>query len=110
MVEVESPIVYNLAYNEEALKEFKERFILNKDSKYLLNYPTVYIVNDKDERQSYTVYVGETNDIVRRTLEHLKTDDQIREDWYALKHSQTSQMYVIGHKHFNKSLTFLNNS
>lgn len=105
MVEVESPIVYNLAYNEEALKEFKERFILNKDSKYLLNYPTVYIVNDKDERQSYTVYVGETNDIVRRTLEHLKTDDQIREDWYALKHSQTSQMYVIGHKHFNKSLT-----
>lgn len=105
MVDVESPIVYDLAYNEEALKEFKENFIEAQDSKLLLNYPTVYIVNDKDDNQSYTVYVGETNDIIRRTLEHLNADDQVRDDWEELKQSKTSQMYVIGHRHFNKSLT-----
>lgn len=102
---MESPIVYDLAYNEEALKEFKENFIEAQDSKLLLNYPTVYIVNDKDDNQSYTVYVGETNDIIRRTLEHLNADDQVRDDWKELKQSKTSQMYVIGHRHFNKSLT-----
>lgn len=68
---MESPIIYDLAYNGKALKEFKDNFMEAKDSKYVLSYPTVYIVNDRDEHHSYTVYVGETNDIIRRTLEHL---------------------------------------
>lgn len=51
------------------------------------------------------VYVGETNDIQRRTIEHLGEDPKDREDFADFKQSSNAEMYVIGHKHFNKSMT-----
>ncbi|KID42395.1 hypothetical protein LfDm3_0324 [Fructilactobacillus fructivorans] len=70
----------------------------------MLDYPTVYILNDKDPKShKFKVYVGETNDIDRRTKEHLKNED--REDFEELNKSKTTKMLVIGHEHFNKSLT-----
>ena len=72
------------------------------------NSRTVYVINNqlaKSRQSGYTVYVGETNDIQRRTLEHLEVDPEHREDWARLEEEKNAQMYVIGHEHFNKSLT-----
>ncbi len=81
----------------------------------ILRYPTVYVVyhgsrNVHSGRPEYTVYVGETNDIVHRTFQHLHADPNVRDDWRDVaravqtRHDSYSQ-YVIGHPKFNKSLT-----
>jgi hypothetical protein len=83
--------------------------------RYILRYPTVYVVatNDKNKyslKPEHTVYVGETNSITSRTAQHLFEDPKSREDWdelskRAAKDSKNVLQYVIGHPHFNKSLT-----
>lgn len=81
---------------------------ISEDKKgYIVDYPTVYIIEDEKRKNRYRVYVGETNDIRQRTLEHLKIDskDKNRKDWIDLEKATDSEMYVIGHNHFNKSLT-----
>ncbi|MEB3364801.1 GIY-YIG nuclease family protein [Lactobacillus sp. R2/2] len=55
--------------------------------------------------KEYSVYVGETNDIQRRTIEHLGEDPKVRVDFADFKHSNNAKMYVIGQEHFNKSMT-----
>ena len=60
----------------EDTKEGLEKLVKNLDSdaikkKLLLDYPTVYIHNWKDS-DKYEVYIGETNDIVKRTTQHLE--------------------------------------
>lgn len=107
MKKVSAPIIRELYYSKEALEKF-ETEIYNADErekKLFLNYPTVYIVNDKYDNKNYSVYVGETTDIRRRTFEHLSDDVKKRNDWEMLSTSDTSKMLVIGHDHFNKSLT-----
>ncbi|MFT8630270.1 DUF2075 domain-containing protein [Liquorilactobacillus hordei] len=76
---------------------------LKTESKFLFSYPTVYIINTEKKSREYAVYVGETNDIVRRTKEHINVDK--RDDWLEINSTVNSRMYIIGHKHFNKSLT-----
>ena len=49
--------------------------------------------------------MGETTDIIRRTLEHLSGARNGQNDWHALLGKNQSKMFVIGHDHFNKSLT-----
>ena len=69
---------------------------------------SVYIIDDKisDKKHNYNVYVGETTDINRRTKQHLNDDIRNgREDFKKLSDSSTTEMYIIGHKYFNKSLT-----
>nr|OTN85727.1 hypothetical protein A5821_001673 [Enterococcus sp. 7F3_DIV0205] len=75
------------------------------NKKILLNYPTVYIINDKNNNEKFSVYIGETADIKRRTIQHLNIDPKKRVEWKKLSTSDTSKMLVIGHDHFNKSLT-----
>ena len=82
---------------------------------YILGYPTVYVVHARDRsirngRNRYTVYVGETNDIRRRTANHLRADAARRSDWHAFaqrleREPGTVWQYVIGDELFNKSLT-----
>ena len=83
------------------------------DEVYLLKYPTVYIVYANDEvrgRRLFDAYVGETNDIIQRTLQHFRLDPKERADWAEFKRrmdrdSDSVHQFVIGHPHFNKSLT-----
>lgn len=96
------PIIYDTAYNQKALDQMQ---INEEDETYILKYPTVYIVKDADKQDNYSVYVGETTDIKRRTVEHITNDSKDRADWWELNHSNTAEMYVIGHEHFNKSMT-----
>lgn len=96
------PVIRKYHYNFDTKEE-----ILNKDSdnKLITRYPTVYIVIDKITNTKYKAYVGETNNIVRRTEEHLKSESPKRKDWAALNSSKNAELIVIGHKEFNKSLT-----
>lgn len=103
-MEVSKPIIYEVDYSKEALSHLEENIQDKgkKEQKVMLSYPTVYIVNDKKSPSKYSVYIGETTDIKRRTIEHLK---ELRDDWKELSNSDQAKMFVIGHEHFNKSLT-----
>lgn len=108
---IPSPIIYSTKYNRDIAidldQQIKQEFEDPDKQNFLIDYPTVYIINEAKSRQKakYTVYVGETNDIQRRTLQHLDADPNFREDWRQLRHTPDASMYVIGHKYFNKSLT-----
>ncbi|MGN1284339.1 MAG: DNA/RNA helicase domain-containing protein, partial [Candidatus Limosilactobacillus intestinavium] len=43
--------------------------------------------------------------IQRRTIQHIEADPKNRSDFSELKDSSNVDMYVIGHEHFNKSMT-----
>lgn len=100
-----SPIIHEIGFSKEELEQLEISLTDDKKRQYIINYPTVYVVNDRQQAQKYSVYVGETTDIHRRTIEHINNDPTTREDWSDLAKSDTSRMFVIGHKHFNKSLT-----
>ncbi len=103
-----SPIIGKVNYNSFSVKAIKELDFSEKDEQLILDYPTVYIIDDKisDKKHNYNVYVGETTDIDRRTKQHLNDDIRNgREDFKKLSDSSTTEMYIIGHKYFNKSLT-----
>lgn len=100
----QAPIIKEYPYNNQGLKELEEGES-REESKIISRYPTVYVVNDKKKKKIYSVYVGETNNIAKRTAQHLHDDPKSREDWRELLESKTAKMYVIGHQHFNKSMT-----
>lgn len=123
MTRASSPIVVSIPYNSESgvrgsLGQLK-RPLNDRERFLLLEYPTVYIIHNKrNERRGEDggqtdnaflpqVYVGETNDIEKRTREH-RIDDVRSSNalaWASYRDSPTTRMYVIGHRHFNKSLT-----
>ncbi|MCT3430764.1 DUF2075 domain-containing protein [Limosilactobacillus fermentum] len=98
------PMIKEYPYNNQGLKELEEGES-REESKIISRYPTVYVVNDKKKKKIYSVYVGKTNNIAKRTAQHLHDDPKSREDWRELSESKTAKMYVIGHQHFNKSMT-----
>ncbi|MGJ3708124.1 DUF2075 domain-containing protein [Limosilactobacillus fermentum] len=99
-----APMIKEYPYNNQGLKELEEGES-REESKIISRYPTVYVVNDKKKKKIYSVYVGETNNITKRTAQHLHDDPKSREDWRKLSESKTAKMYVVGHQHFNKSMT-----
>ena len=104
MSKISKPVIEEVKYESGSLDTLQETLKISSrdENKMLLfEYPTLYIVNDKNS-DGYSVYVGETTDIVRRTNQHL---GEIREDWMRFSKSNTTKMFVIGHRHFNKSLT-----
>lgn len=106
MKKISSPIIHELEYKIKAIDELEKDLLkCEEKKKLLLDYPTVYIVNDEHQNQKYSVYVGETSNIRQRTIQHINLDSKTREDWNQLSASDSSKMYVIGHDHFNKSLT-----
>lgn len=88
---ISTPIIENVPFSEDGLKQLEK--IDNK--KLLLEYPTVYIIYS-ERNGMYQVYVGETNNIKQRTKEHFREGN---------RYTKGSNMFVIGHEHFNKSLT-----
>ena len=104
MSKIQPPVVLEIDYSSRTFNQIKDS-VEPKYSKLIFDYPTVYIVNDENKNK-YSVYVGETTDIIRRTNQHLSDDiKKNREDWRQFEQSKTSKMFVIGHNHFNKSLT-----
>ncbi len=109
---LKSPVIYKTKYNVQTASQLNtqisEEYATDETKRVLLTeFPTVYVINDpiNSKRSQYTVYVGETNDIQRRTLQHLDADPAKRDDFFNFKNSKNANMFVIGHEHFNKSMT-----
>lgn len=98
------PIVEKIDYSIENLNTAIKYWDKSTNKELLSKYPTVYIINDHT-KSHYSVYVGETTNIKRRTLEHLNKDSNQGDVWQKFSSSSSSSMYVIGHEYFNKSLT-----
>lgn len=103
---VSQPIIREIKDNEIALAEFENNLLPEEDEKVqevIMNFPTVYIHN-WPETGKYEVYVGESNNIFNRTREHYH--NRIRnEKWQHKLLGKNASLYIIGHDHFNKSLT-----
>lgn len=104
MVEViKSPIVKKINDNMEGLEEFQHSLSKEKEKEILLEFPTVYIHN-WENTNDYEIYIGESNNIVQRTKQHYKTGLD-KEKWQHQLRKKKASLYIIGHEHFNKSLT-----
>lgn len=106
MVKLNDPVIQQVKYDMDSIETLKKATQTNRETeKLMFDYPTVYIIYDKRSKQDYEVYVGETNDIERRTKQHLTVDVNKRDDFKRFLKSAHSEMLVIAHDHFNKSLT-----
>lgn len=106
-----SPIIFEIDENTGFLNSM-ESAIKNGVSKspILLNYPVVYIhewkspTNNPDDK--YDIYVGESNDVIQRTKEHYQNaSDPAKWQNHLISDGAVPKMYIVGHPHFNKSLT-----
>lgn len=74
-----------------------------KTQAIIMNFPTVYIHNWQDSG-AFEVYVGETNNIFKRTRQHY--DAALNQPgWRSRLLKKDASLFIIGHEHFNKSLT-----
>ena len=103
---VAQPIIKQIGDNREALDFFEKELLPKENEKtqeIIANFPTVYIHNWK-ESGNYEVYVGESNHIFKRTHQHydVALDDS---QWQSKLLKKDARLFIIGHEHFNKSLT-----
>lgn len=103
---VAEPIVEKLQDNISSLKEFEKEISNSNDEKLkdiILNFPIVYIHNWKN-KDDYEVYVGESNNIFQRTKQHY-SKMTAEDEWQNNLSDGKANLYIIGHEHFNKSMT-----
>lgn len=103
---VAKPIIRKIEDTQDALDFFESVTLPAEDEKtqeIIMNFPTVYIHNWQ-ESGDYEVYVGETNDIFRRTREHYGAASD-KKAWQNKLLGKDASLFIIGHEHFNKSLT-----
>ncbi|SFO02872.1 hypothetical protein SAMN04487831_10696 [Pseudobutyrivibrio sp. UC1225] len=103
---VAKPIIRQIKDTRDALDYFEQVTLPSEDEKtqeIIKNFPTVYIHN-WNESDDYEVYVGESNDIFKRTRQHYDAAvDKSR--WQSRLLEKNARLFIIGHEHFNKSLT-----
>lgn len=100
------PIICKIEDNDSSLKKFETQIRATKNKKVqdvILNYPIVYIHNWKNS-EDYEVYIGESNNVVQRSKQHY-ADAKNKENWQNCLLESNASLYIIGHEHFNKSLT-----
>lgn len=105
-INIAKPIIRKIKDNEVALAEFENESLLKETEKVqdiIINFPTVYIHNWPDT-DKYEVYVGESNNIFKRTRDHYNSRVK-NESWQHRLIGKDASLYIIGHEHFNKSLT-----
>lgn len=103
---VAEPIVEKLQDNIGSLKEIEKEILNSNDEKVkdiILNFPIVYIHNWKN-KDDYEVYVGESNNIFQRTKQHY-SKMTAEDEWQNNLSDGKANLYIIGHEHFNKSMT-----
>ena len=114
MTILDKPSLFKTPENKGFLDSLADRIIeYKKNHRIFLEYPIVYIhywpvesPSSDPNRPLFEIYIGESNDIVERTREHYNNGKKTTEWSYSLVHSKaTPELLVIGHEHFNKSLT-----
>lgn len=103
---VAKPIIRQIKDTREALDYFETHTLVSEDEKtqeIIKNFPTVYIHN-WNESGDYEVYVGESNDIFKRTRQHYDAAID-KSKWQSKLLEKNARLFIIGHEHFNKSLT-----
>ncbi len=103
---VAKPIIRQIKDSRDALDFFESVILPTEDEKtqdILMNFPTVYIHNWQ-ESECYEVYVGESNDFFKRTRQHYDLSAD-KSSWQNRMLKGDARLFVIGHEHFNKSLT-----
>lgn len=58
------PVIKDYIYNTDTKNQILK---YDRENKLITRYPTVYIVIDKIRKNKFKAYVGETNNIIRRT-------------------------------------------
>ena len=104
---MDNPVIYQIKDNETALKCLENELETGPDQKnarFILRYPTVYIHNLKGS-DHYEVYIGESNNIIQRTMQHYETAKQSDTWQHRFIQDENARLFIIGHDHFNKSLT-----
>ena len=106
MSSVARPSIKQIKDSRDALDFFEKVSLPKEDEKtqdIIMNFPTVYIHNWQ-ESGDFEVYVGESNDIFKRTRQHYDAAlDKSR--WQSKLLEKDASLFIIGHEHFNKSLT-----
>lgn len=106
MSSVARPIIKQIKDSRDALDFFEKVSLPEEDEKtqdIIMNFPTVYIHNWQ-ESGDFEVYVGDSNDIFKRTRQHYDAAlDKSR--WQSKLLEKDASLFIIGHEHFNKSLT-----
>lgn len=103
---VTKPIIRIIKDDESALAEFEQKTLKGEPENIqdiIRYYPTVYIHNWPDTGM-YEVYVGESNNIFKRTRDHYHNRIK-NENWQHRLSGKDATLYIIGHEHFNKSMT-----
>ena len=106
MTNIAKPIIKQIKDNREALDFFENILLPAEDEKtqeIIANFPTVYIHNWQDSGD-FEVYVGELNDIFKRTRQHYDAAVD-KSKWQRKLMEKDARLFIIGHEHFNKSLT-----
>lgn len=100
------PIVKRIDDNYQSLLDFQKtvhKDEYEKDGDVLLQFPTVYVHSWKAGK-NYEVYIGESNNIIQRTKQHYEASTDEAKWQYNLQ-KKDGNLYIIGHEHFNKSMT-----
>ena len=100
------PIICKIDDTSVGLQEFQDELwagATEKERDIMLQFPTVYIHNWKDT-EDYEVYIGESNNVIQRTKQHYENSDD-KSKWRHQLKDHNASLYIIGHEHFNKSLT-----
>ncbi|WP_405376028.1 DUF2075 domain-containing protein [Pseudobutyrivibrio sp.] len=104
---VATPIIREIKDNRDELKILEDELLSTADENtqdIIMNYPTVYIHN-WPKKHKYEVYVGEANDVFRRTREHYR-EIKKKDKWqHNIDENPNASLYIIGHELFNKSFT-----
>lgn len=100
------PVIKRIDDNREALETFENVSLPlegKKTRELIQSFPTVY-VHDWQDSGDFEVYVGESNDIFKRTRQHFESMSD-KTKWQNNLAKKGAELYIIGHEHFNKSLT-----
>ena len=104
---IAQPIIRKINDDPRSLSVFEEALLSSEDSKaqeVIATFPTVYIHNWKDT-DDYEVYIGESNNVFQRTRQHYETGLINTDSWQSGLKERSASLYIIGHEHFNKSMT-----
>ena len=104
---ISPPIVKKISDNRSSLDFFENEELINESDEIqeiISLFPTIYIHNWMDTGK-YDVYIGESNNVFSRTRQHYEKGETDEYSWQREMINHSSDLFIIGHEHFNKSLT-----